>query len=384
MIQSSAQKEIPAGMIDLGIGQPSPSLLPVAAMAAAAAHCTGSPGRTLLAYGAEQGDPGFRAALADFLAGIYGGPVDPAHLLVTNGASQAIDLVCSLCSRPGDTILVEEPTYFLARKIFADHGLNPVALPMDAEGLVVEAVAEALGRTRPAFLYTIPTYHNPTSVCLSAARREQLARLSRDRGLMVVADEVYHPLAYTETPPPPLSTFIPSAPGILSIGSFSKILAPGLRLGWLQAAPAVIARFVGCGLLDSGGGLNPFTSGIVRSALEIGRVGETLAFLKRTYAARLRALCSALREQLPAGVHFTEPAGGFFVWLTLPEGADTTALRAAALAENVDFMPGARFSSRDGLKNRLRLSFAYYDVPELARGAERLARVLRTASLSPR
>jgi DNA-binding transcriptional MocR family regulator len=384
MIQSSAQKEIPAGMIDLGIGQPSPSLLPVAAMAAAAAHCAGSPGRVLLSYGAEQGDPGFRAALAGFLAGIYGGAVDPAHLLVTNGASQAIDLICSLCSRPGDAILVEEPTYFLARKIFADHGLNPVALPMDAEGLVVEAVADALDRTRPAFLYTIPTYHNPTSVCLSAARREQLARLSRDRGLTVVADEVYHPLAYTETPPPPMAAFIPSAPGILSIGSFSKILAPGLRLGWLQAAPAAIERFVGCGLLDSGGGLNPFTSGIVRSALETGRVGETLALLKETYTARLRALCAALRGQLPPGVQFTEPSGGFFVWLALPGGTDSSALRAAALAENVDFMPGERFSSRGALKDRLRLSFAYYDAPDLARGAERLARVLRAAPLTPR
>ena len=384
MIESSSQREIPAGMIDLGIGQPSPSLLPVAAMAAAASHCAGRPGGILLSYGAEQGDPGFRIALAGFLAGIYGAGVDPAQLLITNGASQAIDLICTLYSRPGDTILVEEPTYFLARKIFADHGLNPVALPMDAEGLVVAAVEDALARTRPAFLYTIPTYHNPTSACLSAARREALARLSRDRGLTVVADEVYHPLAYTETPPPPLAAWIPAAPGILSLGSFSKILAPGLRLGWLQAAPAVIERFVGCGVLDSGGGLNPFTSGIVRSALEIGRVGDTLAFLKETYAARLRALCAALRGHLPAGVRFDEPAGGFFVWLTLPEGVGTIELRASARLQNVDFMPGPRFSSCDGLKNCLRLSFAYYDVPELVQGAERLARSIRALPLSPR
>jgi len=129
MIQSSSQKEIPAGMIDLGIGQPSPGLLPVAALVEAASHCAGRPGGILLSYGAEQGDPGFRTALAGFLAGIYGASVAPAQLLITNGASQAIDLICTLYSRPGDTILVEEPTYFLARKIFADHGLNPVALP---------------------------------------------------------------------------------------------------------------------------------------------------------------------------------------------------------------------------------------------------------------
>ncbi len=377
MIQSSAQKEIPAGMIDLGIGQPSPALLPVDTLAEAADHCTRQPGRVLLSYGAEQGDPGFRAALAGFLTGIYGGTVDPARLLVTNGASQAIDLVCTLFSRPGDAILVEEPTYFLARKIFADHGLNPVALPMDEDGLVVEGVQDALDRVRPAFLYTIPTYHNPTSRCLSAERRQALARLSRERNLTVIADEVYHPLAYTDTPPPPLAAAIDAAPNIVSIGSFSKILAPGLRLGWLQAAPAVIERIVRCGLLDSGGGLNPFTSGVVRSALEIGGVDRALGRLRQTYAARLKAMGAALRAHLPAGVRLIEPAGGFFVWLTLPEGTDTTALRTTAQGRHVDFMPGPRFSSTGGLKNCLRLSFAYYDTPDLVRGVERLSDVLR-------
>ena len=257
---SSAQKEIPAGMIDLGIGQPSPWLLPAAAMQKAAAHCAADPGCVLLAYGAEQGDGHFRLALSGFLEGIYGMPVDPAHLLVTNGASQAIDLICTLFSKAGDTIFVEEPTYFLARKIFADHHLKPVALPMDGDGLIIAAVEEELKRTRPAFLYTIPTYHNPTSVCLSDARRKQLAELCRRYDILVVADEVYHPLSYASVPPTPLAAFCTSAE-VISLGSFSKILAPGLRLGWLQAAPEVIARIVKCGLLDSGGGLNPFTSG---------------------------------------------------------------------------------------------------------------------------
>ena len=203
-------------MIDLGIGQPSPWLLPAEAMQQAAAHCTADPGCVLLSYGAEQGDSHFRLALSGFLEKIYGMPVDPAHLLVTNGASQAIDMICTLFSRAGDTIFVEEPTYFLARKIFADHHLKPVALPMDADGLIIAAVEEELKHTRPAFLYTIPTYHNPTSVCLSADRRERLAELSRRHDLTVVADEVYHPLAYTETPPPPLAAWIPAAPASLA------------------------------------------------------------------------------------------------------------------------------------------------------------------------
>lgn len=372
---SSSQKMIPAGMIDLGIGQPSPGLLPAEAMARAAAHCSSHPERMLLSYGIEQGDPSFRAALSGFLGEIYAMPVDPAGLLVTNGASQAIDLICTLFSREGDTILVEEPTYFLARKIFADHRLKPIALPMDADGLIVDAVEAELGRSRPAFLYTIPTYHNPTSACLSAGRREQLAELSRRYDLTVVADEVYHPLAYTSVPPSPLARFCTSAK-IISLGSFSKILAPGLRLGWLQAAPEVIGRIVQCGLLDSGGGVNPFTSGVVRSAMELGLLDENLALLKDTYSRRMQAMCAALRRRLPASVRFAEPAGGFFIWLALAEGMDAGGLLAKAVERNVEFMPGIKFSSRRGLKNFLRLSFAYYDTPDLLEGVERLAAVI--------
>jgi DNA-binding transcriptional MocR family regulator len=362
-------------MIDLGIGQPTPRLLPNEAIARAAADCSRRPGRMLLAYGTEQGDAQFRTALARFLGEIYAAPVDPAGLMVTNGASQGIDLVCTLFSQAGDTIFVEEPTYFLARKIFADHRLKPVALPMDSDGLLIDAVEEELKRSRPAFLYTIPTYHNPTSVCLSAGRRGQLAELSRRHDLLVVADEVYHPLAYTAVPPPPLASRCLSA-RIISLGSFSKILAPGLRLGWLQAAPETVARIVQCGLLDSGGGVNPFTSGVVLSALELGLAEENLRLLKDTYSRRMQAMCAALRRRLPGSVRFTRPQGGFFVWLELPAGMDAGLLLPKAVARNVEFMPGAKFSSRASLKNFLRLSFAYYETPELLEGVERLAAVI--------
>lgn len=376
---SSAQKIIPPGRIDLAIGQPSPRLLPFEVMAQASAHAGSDPERLLLSYGTEQGDGRFREALARFLSPHYGFPVEPAELLVTNGASKAIDLVCTLFARRGDAILVEEPTYFLARKIFADHGLRPLALPMDAEGLVVEAVAEALSTEKPAFLYTIPTYHNPTSRCLSAERRRRLARLSRERGLLVVADEVYHPLVYEKAPPPPpLASFCREAE-ILSIGSFSKILAPGLRLGWLQTDPRHLGRITACGLLDSGGGLNPYTSGIVRGALELGLVEKYLGFLKETYRQRMLALCDALRAELPKEVRFERPGGGFFIWLEFPHGVDTEALLPRALERGLEFMPGPRFSSRGALRHCMRLSFAYFEIPDLEEGARRLAEIVRHA-----
>ncbi len=372
---SSAQKQIPAGMIDLGIGQPSPWLLPVEAIEESSADHARRRDPRLLAYGFEQGDGGFRNALARMLEPIYGAAVDPDHLLVTNGASQAIDLVCTLFTTAGDVIFVEEPTYFLVRKIFADHRLKPVALPMDGDGLSIEALEAELKRTHPAFLYTIPTYHNPSSTSLSAARRLQLAELSRRYELLVVADEVYHPLSYASAPPPPMAGFSLTA-NIISLGSFSKILAPGLRLGWLQASPAIIERMVHCGLLDSGGGLNPFTSGVVCSAIELGLLAEHLALLRRTYSERLAAMCAALREQLSGRIAFQQPEGGFFIWVKMPEGTDTGKLLRRARAKQVEFMPGPSFSSRQGLKNYLRLSFAFYDTPDLIQGVERLSGVI--------
>ena len=202
-----------------------------------------------------------------------------------------------------------------------------------------------------------------------------MAELSRRYDFTVVADEVYHPLCYTSAPPAPMARFCTSA-NVISLGSFSKILAPGLRLGWLQAVPEVIERIVKCGLLDSGGGLNPFTSGVVRSAIELGLVDENLALLKDTYSRRMLAMCAALRRQMPESVGFMEPAGGFFIWLSLPEGGDALEILPKAKERNIEFMPGPKFSSRQGLKNCLRLSFAYYDTPDLLKGIERLAAVI--------
>lgn len=374
---SSAQKEIPAGMIDLGIGQPAPALLPVDLVAEAAAHCTGLREPGLLAYGFEQGEGRFRAALAGFLAERYAVPIDPGHLLVTSGASQALDLICSLFTRAGDTVFVEEPTYFLALKIFADHRLRVVPVPMDADGLIVEALAEPLRKEKPAFLYTVPTYHNPASTCLAESRRERLVALCRENGVLLVADEVYHLLSYAAAPPLPLARFCAGG-GVISLGSFSKILAPGLRLGWLLASPGLIERFVLCGLLDSGGGLNPFASGVVRSAIALGLLPGHLDFLRAVYGGKMRVMCAALREHLPPGVEFRTPEGGYFLWLKLPGALDAGALLEAARARHVDFMPGTRFSSRGALAGFLRLSFAFYDSPDLRQGVERLAAAMKS------
>ncbi len=372
----TTQLDIPPGMIHLGIGQPDPSLLPLALMKNAAEHRLSHNDVSLLAYGAESGDGYFRLALARFLTAHYHKPVDADDLFVTAGASQGLDLICTLFTKPGETIFVEEPSYFLALNIFKDHGLNIIGLPMDEDGLMVEALEENLTQYNPAFLYTIPTFHNPSSITLSAARRERLVQLSQEHNLLIVADEVYHLLTYDTVPPQPLANYADTGT-ILSIGSFSKILAPGLRLGWVQANQALRHRLVRSGLLESGGGLNPFTSKLVQSALELGLQLDHLSNLKTVYGHRMVFLSAALRRHLGSFASFREPNGGFFIWLRLPEQIDAEALLSEARQHNVGFQPGIRFSSRQSLKNYVRLCFSFYDTPELETAASRLADVLR-------
>ncbi len=367
--------DIPPDWIDLSIGQPGTSLLPLASLTQAAERCLTQGNSFILAYGAEQGNWYFHNALAGFLSEQYKLSVNPDHLFTTTGISQGLDFICRLFTRPGDTIFIEKPTYSLALGIFADHRLNVVGLPMDGEGLIIEALEEELAHQTPVFLYTIPTFHNPTGCTLSATRRKKLVQLSQEYNFLIAADEVYQLLAYKGTPPLSMAKYIEAAT-VLSLGSFSKILAPGLRLGWIQTHPDLMNRLATNGLIYSGGGLNPFTSAIVQSAIELGLQEKQLSYLKEVYLQRKNALNSALRENLPDSVSFVDPGGGFFTWLQLPQHVDAEKLLPEAHKHDVSFAPGSFFSPRRDLKNYLRLSFAYYEEPELVEGAKRLAAVI--------
>ena len=361
--------------INLGIGQPALNLLPLAQIQQGAEMWLAENDPSALNYGVEEGEGYLRVALAEWLSGEYGTAVSLSNLFISAGASQALDLICTLYSQPGDVVLVEEPTYFLALRIFADHGLRVVGVAMDEQGLIPEAVEAAVRQHRPAFLYTIPSFQNPTAVTLPAERRAQLVALAEQYGFLIVADEVYQLLGYTAAPPPPLASH--SASGhVLGIGSFSKILAPGLRLGWVQAAPQHLQRLVGSGLVDSGGGVNPLVSAVVRGVLTSGAQQAYVAQLRAEYGRRIRVLDEALQTHLPQA-QYAVPQGGFFFWLSLPEGVDTAAQLPRARALGVGYQPGRNFSSRGDLASQLRLSFAFYDEEALREAAVRLGQWYR-------
>lgn len=374
LFRQTTQASPPPGLIDFGIGQPQPALLPLEIMRRAAQQRLAEEDPTLLAYGFEQGDGRFRTALADFLTARYKTAVDPNQLMVTTGASQALDLICTLYTRPGDTIFVEEPTYFLALRIFADHGLRVIGLPTDEQGLIPEAVAEQLAYHQPKLLYTIPTFQNPGGFTLPRQRRQQLVQLSAAHQMLLVADEVYHLLDFGAPPPKPFAHYIADGP-VLSLGSFSKILAPGLRLGWMQGAAQWLRPLLICGLLDSGAGLNPFTANLVRVALEAGWQAEYLDEIKAIYRDRADLMGLLLRYHLGERVCFTKPQGGYFYWVTCRDGVDTAVLHQQASAQQVSFQPGCRFYSHTQPSTALRLSYAYWSSEQIEEGIARLARL---------
>lgn len=369
------QVDIPENMIHLGLGQPSGSLLPLDQIRKAAVHSFSGGNPFFLAYGKEQGNTNFRETLAQFLAEQYDYPVSTDQLLITNGNSHALDFICTHFTKPGDTVLVEEPSYFLALKIFADRKLDIVGIPIDDQGLNPAELKKQVEIHKPSFVYTIPAYHNPASVILSYERRKELVSICFENDLLLVADEVYHFLSHEKEIPPSIGYWADKCP-LISIGSFSKIAAPGLRLGWIHSNPEIINKLGNAGVLESGGGFNPFTSEIVNSLILSGALTENIDKLKNIFMKRCHTLAKQISAKITENVVFTKPAGGYFIWMKLPNYINTMKLRRTAQKNNVDFFPGSLFSAQNGLTNYIRLSFSFYPSEVLEEGANRLCETI--------
>jgi DNA-binding transcriptional MocR family regulator len=229
---------------------------------------------------------------------------------------------------------------------------------------------------RVAFLYTVATFGNPSGATLPADRRYALAALARREGLMVIEDDAYGELWYDTPPPPPIFNLAPAGP-VVRVGSYAKVLAPGLRLGWMLASPDLVRRCAGCGLLDSGGGVNHFTAHVVASFIELGLLDPHVERLRASLRERRNILLAALARHLPSGCTWNPTLGGFFVWVRLPAGADSAAILPAAEAAGVSYLPGERFYAEGGGQHYLRLSFSLLAPEQLAEGAARLGKVLR-------
>jgi 2-aminoadipate transaminase len=366
----------PPGHINFGVGQPSADLLPVQLIEMASADFVRSAQPFEFNYGERQGDLRFREALADFLSRHSGQPARADSLMVTAGNSQALAFVCTQLTRPGDTVFVEEPSYFLAFNILQDHGLKLVGIPIDESGMVMEQLEAALQQHQPALVYTIPSYHNPTGYSMSTERRQRLVELSLQHDFVIAADEVYQLLHYFAPPPIAFGSLAEQQGDegtIVSMGSFSKILAPALRLGWIQSPPNLIKRLMANGVVSSGGSLNHFSSQVVRHAINLGLQDQHLQHLRLAYRGRLEAMDRALTQHLGAVARWQKPQGGYFFWLEMPADFDAMAMRQRAPDFKTGLQAGNVFSSQGQYGSCIRLSFAHYNEEQIAEGVARIA-----------
>ena len=355
------------GVIDLTWGHPDPSALATDVVAEATEAVLIAEGWKALTYGAPAGAMAVREAIAEHDSSVDH-PIRAGEVLVAAGSSGALDLILSLRTVPGDVVFVEQPTYFLALRIFQDHRLRIIGLASDGDGPDPDDLARQAGAQRAAghscYLYLVATFANPTGRCLDRTRAEQLLQVAASHGVTVIDDDVYRDTV--PSAPPSLHALDPS---VLRLGSFSKSISPGLRVGYLVAQREVIHEIAACGVLDSGGGSNHFAATVTGEILRSGRFDELARQGHARYAERRTALTGALRG---GPFTFDTPTGGFFVWLELPDGVDSTAAASAARTHDVLVSDGRAFFVTEPDAGYLRLSFAMLDADLLVEGARRL------------
>jgi 2-aminoadipate transaminase len=386
--------DLPQGMtentISLLLGHPDPSTLLTAELRASMQQVINDPqAYAALQYGPEQGTRSLINVLVEKIQLEQHLSVRPENLMLVAGSTHAVDMLARLYTKPGGVVLVEAPTYADAIHIFKDHHVELYSIPMDDEGLLTSALEQQLiklhaGGQTPSMLYTIPNFHNPMGSTLSEARRREIIRLAHHYGFLIVEDDVYRDLSFEETVP---SSFYALAAGkqVFSIGSFSKTLAPGLRLGWLLGSDDAIQRCVNCGTTQMGGGANPLSAQMVAEYCRTGHFERHVLQMRSLYKTRRDVTLSALARYMPADVRWTHPAGGFFVWLTLPETVFAPAIKRLALQKGVALATGENFflNPSDGEHN-LRLAYSCATHNDIDTAIRILAQVIASAkSIEP-
>jgi DNA-binding transcriptional MocR family regulator len=343
------------GMRSLAMADPAPDLFPLREFKSALDEALMS-GAGILGYASSQGDPLLRTVLADHLRD-RGVRAAPDEILVTSGASQAMALIAQVLARPGDAVIVEQPTYLGLLNTLNAQGLRAIGVPMDEEGLLVDALEPLIVAHRPRFIYTIPVFQNPTGVCLSPARRAALLDLAARYHIPLVEDDIYGRLAY-DGPPPQAMAADDTTGLVIHVGSFSKSLLPGARLGYVAAAPQLISRLV---MAKQANDLcsPPLIQRAMALFLQHGRMATHMRRIIPRYRERRDALIAAMTRYFPSGLRWTTPHGGFCSWVALPHGASTTELYLAAVERGVAFAPGDVFFSGPAPRPYMRLAFIH-------------------------
>ncbi len=382
MNPDSTPQGVVAGSIPLFAGHPSLDLLPVDALqrVIAAAWQDSSVAR-FLNYGDEQGNPQLIDFLVERLNRSEDLGISRENLMIIGGSTGGVGMITQRLTAPGDAVLVDAPSYRDALHIFRDHGLEMRAAPIDHDGIIIAELERSLGELlargkTPRFYYVVPNFQNPSGIVMAVERRLDVIELSRKYGFAIVEDDVYSDLRFEGASPP---SFYALAGGenVLRLGTFSKTLSPGLRIGWLIASAERITGFVESGLLRMGGGANPFSAAVVADYCGSGAWEAHMQWLRGQYRRRRDIALAALESFMPNGVEWTRPAGGYFIWLRLPPSAHVDALEARAKEQGVYFASGKGFFvNPENGAHHLRLSFSFVPVNDLQAGIEILGNLI--------
>jgi len=364
------------GIISLAGGLPSPKTFPVDAFAQACAAVLGADGPQALQYAASEGYGPLRQAIAEHLPW----PVDPEQVLITTGSQQGLDLVAKVLIDAGSRVLVETPTYLGALQAFAPMEPQVASVASDDAGPVVDDFARQAGSgaARARFMYVLPNFQNPTGRTMTEERRAALVAKAAELGVPLIEDNPYGDLWFDQPPPAPLAARNPE--GCIYLGSFSKVLAPGLRLGYVVAPKAVFPK-----LLQAKQAADLHTPGfnqrMVAEVMKDGFLQRHVPSIRALYKSQRDAMLAALdKEMTGLNVHWNRPAGGMFLWLRLPEGMNAVELLPQAVERNVAFVPGAAFYADQGDARTLRLSFVTAPAEQIQAGIAALAATIRAAA----
>ena len=386
-VETSAIRELfkllgKPGIISFAGGFPDPAMFDVEGIKEASSKALAEDPGAALQYGATEGYGPLREELVSFMA-TKGVSLDASELIVTTGSQQGLDLLGKTMISPGDKVIVEGPTFLATIQCFRLYGAELISAPCDGHGVITDELEKLIAEHKPKFVYLIPAFGNPSGALLSLERREKILEMAVKYNTLIVEDDPYGELYFNEPPPPSLLALSSTVPGsrdlIAYCGSLSKVLSPGLRVGWMVAQPALLANAVMCKQF-SDAHTSTFAQATAAQYLKAGRMPETLNKVRSVYAERAKAMGQALKQQLGDAVEFTQPEGGLFFWarLTGKDGKlkDAGEFAKRAIEQGVAFVPGVPFYAANPDTATFRLSFATAGVDEIVEGVARLAKAI--------
>ncbi|QDL39720.1 PLP-dependent aminotransferase family protein [Rhodoferax sediminis] len=387
-VETSAIRELfkllgKPGIISFAGGFPDSAMFDVEGIKEAVNAALAQDPGAALQYGATEGYNPLREQLAAFMAGKGVKDLAPEGLIVTTGSQQALDLIGKTLIGPGDKVIVEAPTFLATIQCFRLYGADVISAPIDANGVQTDVLEKLIAEHKPKFVYLIPTFGNPSGTLLGLERRKKVLELAIKYQTLIVEDDPYGDLYFNEAPPPSILALSSQVPGsrdwLAHCGTMSKVLSPGLRVGWMVAPPELLAKATMCKQF-SDAHTSTFAQATAAQYLKAGRMPATLAHVRKVYAERAQAMGNALRKDLGDAIEFVQPQGGLFVWARLTGAGgkvkDGNELARRAIEKGVAFVPGAPFYANNPDLSTLRLSFATADVAKIEEGIGRLGQAI--------